>query len=114
MRRPSRSIAHAAAAASLLCAAAVPASGPPDAAEVESAPVVAVTLDMDAAPTAEQMALDLVLVRPLSLAGTVLGAAVFVVALPFNALTLNFKDPARRLVLEPAKYTFVRKLGDLE
>ena len=31
-----------------------------------------------------------------------------------NALTLNFSDPARRLILEPAKYTFVRPLGDLE
>ena len=53
-------------------------------------------------------------VRPLSLAGTVLGTAIFIVALPFNALTLNFKDPARRLILEPAKYTFVRPLGDLD
>ena len=114
MRRPIRFVAHAAAAAALLCAAAVPAAEPEDVADVEVAPVVEATMELDAAPTAEQMALDLVLVRPLSLAGTVIGAAVFVVALPFNALTLNFKDPARRLVVEPAKYTFVRKLGDLE
>lgn len=66
------------------------------------------------APSAESMALDLVLVRPLSLAGTILGTAVFIIATPFNLLTLNFSDPARRLVLEPAKYTFTRELGDLE
>ncbi|MGH8482707.1 MAG: hypothetical protein ACRES8_09615 [Nevskiaceae bacterium] len=102
MRRPIRFITHAAAAAALLCAAAAPAS------------TGEATMELDTAPTGEQMALDLVLVRPLSLAGTVIGTAIFVVALPFNALTLNFKDPARRLILEPAKYTFVRKLGDLE
>jgi len=100
MRRPIRSVAHAAAAAALLAAAAAPAS---DAA-----------FEMQDVPTGEQMALDLIIVRPLSLAGTVLGTAIFVVALPINALTLNFKEPARRLVLEPAQYTFVRRLGDLE
>lgn len=102
MRRPIRSIAHTFAAAALLCAAAVPAS--------DAGP----TQELDDAPTAEQMALDMVLVRPLSLAGTVIGIGVFVIALPINALTLNFKDPARRLILEPAKYTFVRDLGDLD
>jgi hypothetical protein len=51
---------------------------------------------------------------PLGLAGTVIGTAIFIVALPINALTLNFKEPARRLILEPAEYTFVRELGDLE
>lgn len=70
--------------------------------------------DIDDAPTAEQMTVDLIVMRPLSLAGTLLGTAVFIVALPINALTLNFADPARRLILEPAKYTFVRPLGDLE
>jgi hypothetical protein len=99
MRRPIRCIAHAAAAAALLCAAAAPASEGPD---------------VDDAPTAEQMAVDLVVMRPLGLAGTVIGTAIFIVALPINALTLNFKEPARRLILEPAEYTFVRELGDLE
>jgi hypothetical protein len=100
MRRPLRFVAHAAAAAALLLAAAAPASD--------------AVYEMDEVPTGEQMALDLILVRPLSLAGTVLGIGVFVVALPINALTLNFKEPARRLVLEPAQYTFVRRLGDLD
>lgn len=106
MRHAIRCITHALAAAALLCAAAAPAD------EGNSYAGAASTLE--AAPTGEQMALDLVLVRPLSLAGTLLGTAIFVVALPFNALTLNFKDPARRLILEPAEYTFVRKLGDLD
>ena len=100
MRRPIHSLAHAVAVATLALCAAAPASEDP--------------LEPDLAPTAEQMAVDLIVVRPLSLAGTVLGTAIFIVALPFNALTLNFSDPARRLILEPAKYTFVRELGDLD
>ena len=105
MRRPIRFIAHAAAVAALaLCANA----GAFDAVDDQGNPVI------DTAPTGEQMTLDLIIVRPLSLVGTLLGTAVFVVALPINALTLNFKEPARRLVLEPAAYTFVRPLGDLD
>jgi hypothetical protein len=100
MRRPIQMLSHALAIAALAFCAAAPASGDP--------------FEPDTSPTGEQMAVDLVVVRPLSLVGTVLGTAVFIVALPFNALTLNFKDPARRLILEPAKYTFVRPLGELE
>lgn len=101
MRRLARFIAHTTAVAALVYGAAAAADD--------------MDLDgIDDAPTAEQMALDLVLVRPLSLAGTVLGTAVFIVALPFNLITLNLSDPARRLILEPAQYTFTRELGDLD
>lgn len=88
------------AAAALLAASAVPASEPVD--------------DRDRAPSAEAMTLDLVVMRPLSLVGTVLGTAVYIVALPINAITLNFYDPARRLIIEPAEFTFTRELGDLD
>ncbi|MGQ0585914.1 MAG: hypothetical protein ACT4PK_01760 [Gammaproteobacteria bacterium] len=105
MRRPTRFIARAAAVAAL---AACASAGAFDDVGEQGNRV------LDTAPTGEQMTLDLIVVRPLSLVGTVLGTAVFVVALPINALTLNFKDPARRLILEPAAYTFVRPLGDLD
>jgi hypothetical protein len=81
------------------------------------APAVAPAQDnmaIDTAPTAEAMTFDLFIMRPLGLVGTVLGTAVYIVALPVNILTLNLADPARRLILEPAKYTFVRSLGDLD
>lgn len=100
MSRTIRFIAFAAAGAALLLSAAAPASDRTD--------------EADTAPSGEAMALDLLIMRPLSLVGTVLGTAVFIVATPFNLITLNFKDPARRLVLEPAQYTFTRKLGDLD
>lgn len=69
---------------------------------------------IDDAPSAEAMTFDLFVMRPLSLVGTVVGTAVYIVALPFNLLTLNLAEPGRRLVVEPAKYTFVRDLGDLD
>ena len=100
MRKPIRFLSHAFAVAALACAGAA-----------SSADAM---VEVDGPPTGEQMAVDLVIVRPLSLAGTLIGVGIFVVALPFNALTLNFKEPAQALVIEPAKYTFTRKLGDLE
>lgn len=69
---------------------------------------------IDDTPSAEAMAFDLLIVRPLGLAGTIAGAVVFAVALPINLLTFNFVDPARRLIIEPAKFTFVRDLGALD
>jgi len=65
-------------------------------------------------PSAEAMTFDLFILRPLALACTVVGTAVYIVALPFNILTLNVVEPGRRLVVEPAKFTFTRDLGDLD
>jgi len=69
---------------------------------------------IDTAPSAEAMTFDLFIMRPLALACTVVGTAVYIVALPFNILTLNVVEPGRRLVVEPARFTFTRDLGDLE
>lgn len=63
-------------------------------------------------PSGMAMAADLVIARPLGLAATVLGTVVFVASLPFQALAGNFSDPARRLVIEPASFTFTRPLGE--
>jgi hypothetical protein len=97
-RRLSRTFAHAAAAALLALATQVQAADP----------------QIDTAPSAEAMVFDLFIMRPLSLVGTVAGTAVYIVSLPFNILTLNLAEPGRRLVVEPARYTFVRDLGDLD
>lgn len=69
---------------------------------------------IDAAPSAEAMALDLLIVRPLCVVGTVTGVVIFVLALPVNLITFNFADPARRLIVEPAQYTFTRDLGVID
>ncbi len=56
---------------------------------------------------------DALIIRPLGLAATVLGAAVFVISLPFHALGGNTREAARKLVVEPAEYTFKRPLGEI-
>ena len=54
---------------------------------------------------------DLLIGRPLLFTATVLGTAIWLVALPFTAAGGNVKDSAQKLVVWPAKNTFVRCLG---
>ena len=60
---------------------------------------------------AVSMMFDLVILRPLGLAATVVGTAFFVVSLPFSVLGGNTGEAAKKLMVEPAKYTFTRPLG---
>jgi hypothetical protein len=62
-------------------------------------------------PEFSEMAMDVVVARPLGLAVTAIGAAVFVVSLPFSALGGNIEQAAEKLVLDPGRETFVRCLG---
>jgi hypothetical protein len=57
------------------------------------------------------MVADLVVARPLGVVFTAVGAAVFVVSLPFTAAAGGVKEAANGLVVGPAKETFVRCLG---
>lgn len=63
------------------------------------------------APRAYSMVADLLIARPLLIAGTALGAAVFVVTLPFSALGGNVEEAGDALVIEPGREAFVRCLG---
>jgi len=63
--------------------------------------------------TGGTMMADTFLVRPFMLAGTVVGLATFIVTLPFSALGGNVGEAGNTLVVEPAKYTFIRPLGEL-
>lgn len=54
---------------------------------------------------------DLVVARPLGVAITAIGTAVFVVSLPFSALGGNVTQSADVLVAGPVNETFVRCLG---
>jgi hypothetical protein len=56
---------------------------------------------------------DILLLRPLGFAATVIGAGVFVVSLPFSALGRNVDEAAQKLIVEPAKFTLSRPLGEL-
>jgi hypothetical protein len=69
---------------------------------------------ISSAPSAEAMAFDLVLIRPLGVVATVAGVGLFVLSLPIALFTWDIKDPAQRLVVEPARFTFARDLGQME
>ena len=59
------------------------------------------------------MVVDAAVARPLGLGATVVGAAAWIVSLPFSALGGNVRAAAQKLVVEPARFTFVRPLGEL-
>lgn len=71
------------------------------------------TYDFNSKPGAGYVLLDSFLMRPVMLVGTVVGAATFLVSLPFSALGGNVGESAETLVLEPAQYTFLRPLGEI-
>ena len=69
------------------------------------------TMHSAEAPKGYAMAGDLLIARPLLIAATVVGTGLFVVGLPFSALSGGVKESAQALVLEPGAAAFVRCLG---
>ena len=65
-----------------------------------------------ASQQAGEVIADIILVRPFSLAAVVIGAALFIVSLPFAAPSGSVSDTARVLVATPFNYTFTRPIGD--
>ena len=63
---------------------------------------------------ATSVAVDVVVARPVSFALTVIGSVLFVVSLPFSAISGCVDKAANTLVVAPAKDTFTRPLGDFE
>ena len=61
---------------------------------------------------ATDMVVDAVVMRPLGLAATLVGAVITVVALPFTIPSGSVESSAQALIVEPAEYTFKRPLGD--
>jgi len=58
------------------------------------------------------MVVDAVVMRPLGLATTLIGAVLTVVALPFTIPSGSVEASVRELIFKPAEYTFKRPLGD--
>jgi len=71
------------------------------------------TYDFNSRPNSGEIFLDMLIMRPVMLVGTVIGAAAFIVSLPFSALGGNVAETAETLVMEPVQYTFLRPLGDI-
>jgi hypothetical protein len=64
--------------------------------------------------SAEAIIADGLLLRPGGIVATALGTAVFVVTLPFSIPTRSVDRAAQKLIVDPARYTFVRPLGQIE
>ncbi len=67
--------------------------------------------ELDQRPSASASVADAGIARPLMLAGTLGGAAVFLASLPFSILGGKVKEAAETLVIKPAQATFERCLG---
>ena len=67
--------------------------------------------EIDETPSAAAMVFDGLIVRPITLVATVIGAAIWTVTLPFSLLGGNAGEAADVLVLTPAEATFIRCLG---
>ncbi len=65
----------------------------------------------DADPSAGSMTYDLFIMRPLGAVATILGSAVFVLALPFTAITKTIPTASEKLVKDPFDFTLKRPLG---
>jgi ABC-type Fe3+ transport system permease subunit len=76
-----------------------------------AAPASALEKDDDPDPNGVAIAADFLVIRPIGIAGTVLGSALFLLSLPFSAAGKNVGQAARTLVVTPAKFTFTRPLG---
>jgi len=57
---------------------------------------------------------DVLVVRPGCFVATVVGSVFFVVALPAAAISKSIHKTANVLVIQPAKATFTRPVGDLD
>ena len=63
-------------------------------------------------PSGGAMMYDLVVLRPVGAVATVIGSAVWLISLPFSASGDNTDTATKKLVKEPATFTFKRPLGE--
>ena len=61
--------------------------------------------------SAGSMIFDLVFLRPLGIVATGVGIVAFTVTIPFSVMGGNTGEAAQKLIKDPAKFTFIRPLG---
>ncbi|WP_323002520.1 hypothetical protein [Denitromonas sp.] len=84
------------------------------AAALAAAPVHAQEAGSVTGDKATDMAVDLVVVRPLGFVGAVIGTVGFVLALPFTVPSGSVGETAEAWIGEPLEYTFNRPLGNFD
>ena len=60
------------------------------------------------------MIADVAVVRPVCFVATAIGSTFFVLSLPIAAMSHSTKKAAHVLVVNPARATFTRPLGDMD
>ena len=65
-------------------------------------------------PSSTAIVFDVLFTRPLGIVATALGAAVFVIGLPFTIPTRSVSLAADKLIADPIRFTFKRPVGDLD
>jgi hypothetical protein len=60
------------------------------------------------------MAVDVLVIRPLGLATTAVGTVLTIIALPFTIPSGSVRESAEMMIVNPAEYTFKRPLGEFE
>lgn len=68
---------------------------------------------MSSKPSPGAIVADVLVLRPLGFAGTVLGGAAFIVSLPVTVPSHKVNSAAKFLVEEPFNYTFERPIGQM-
>ncbi len=63
-------------------------------------------------PAAGVIVADVLVVRPISFVGSILGTVFFVVSLPVTIPSRSVDVVARKLVVEPWKFTVTRPVGE--
>ncbi len=63
-------------------------------------------------PGGGAMMYDMVVLRPVGLVATAVGSVFWLISLPFYALGDNTDVATKKLIKEPAAYTFKRPLGE--
>jgi len=57
---------------------------------------------------------DAVFTRPVSFAASIVGAATFIITIPFSGIGGNVDQAAEKLMFDPIGHTFNRPLGQFE
>lgn len=70
--------------------------------------------EMDKYDPSAAMIADFIFVRPLGILATATGSVFFVGSAPFSALGGNIGAALDAMIVKPAKFTFVRPLGDFD
>ena len=64
--------------------------------------------------SAEALIVDGLVLKPAGVLATLAGTMAFVITLPFSIPTRSVDKAAQKLIVDPARYTFVRPLGQIE